>query len=129
MAGVAGVAAVAGVAGEPAVVRAPTAVPPAGCRPPEGPRHRADLSGPLWVLGDVLGATSLEYGCGIGARQAREEGRELTEAGLDEIRDVCRRGTYHPRPAGDHGGGPEVLSGERGGRVTVEPGRHSQPVD
>ncbi|OIK07711.1 (2Fe-2S)-binding protein [Streptomyces monashensis] len=28
-------------------------------------------------------------------RQAREEGREITEADLDEIRNVCRCGTYH----------------------------------
>jgi isoquinoline 1-oxidoreductase alpha subunit len=28
-------------------------------------------------------------------RQAREEGRELTDADLDEIRNVCRCGTYH----------------------------------
>ncbi len=25
----------------------------------------------------------------------REEGREITEADLDEIRNVCRCGTYH----------------------------------
>ncbi|MFJ4366494.1 (2Fe-2S)-binding protein [Streptomyces chartreusis] len=28
-------------------------------------------------------------------RQAREEGREISEADLDEIRNVCRCGTYH----------------------------------
>ncbi|MEU6773170.1 (2Fe-2S)-binding protein [Streptomyces sp. NPDC046759] len=28
-------------------------------------------------------------------RQAREEGRDITEADLDEIRNVCRCGTYH----------------------------------
>jgi isoquinoline 1-oxidoreductase alpha subunit len=28
-------------------------------------------------------------------RQAREEGREITETDLDEIRNVCRCGTYH----------------------------------
>jgi isoquinoline 1-oxidoreductase alpha subunit len=28
-------------------------------------------------------------------RQAREQGRDLTEADLDEIRNVCRCGTYH----------------------------------
>ena len=28
-------------------------------------------------------------------RQAREEGRDISEADLDEIRNVCRCGTYH----------------------------------
>ncbi|MGW2716454.1 (2Fe-2S)-binding protein [Streptomyces sp. NPDC001492] len=28
-------------------------------------------------------------------RQAREEGRDITEADLDQIRNVCRCGTYH----------------------------------
>jgi isoquinoline 1-oxidoreductase alpha subunit len=28
-------------------------------------------------------------------RQVREEGRDITEADLDEIRNVCRCGTYH----------------------------------
>ncbi len=27
-------------------------------------------------------------------RKARDEGREITEADLDEIRNVCRCGTY-----------------------------------
>ena len=28
-------------------------------------------------------------------RKAREEGHEVTEADLDEIRNICRCGTYH----------------------------------
>jgi isoquinoline 1-oxidoreductase subunit alpha len=28
-------------------------------------------------------------------KQARAEGRQITEADLDEIRNVCRCGTYH----------------------------------